>query len=244
MDASVKIEKPFPTYNGGKESDGTYQKIINIMPPHYMYVEPFVGNGAIFRRKKRSERTMLNDLDWRVTEKWKAILWADLNIWVSNSDVFDLIKMLADTEFMPGQKGLIYLDPPYPFETRSSKRNLYKHEFTAQDHIRLLADAGSLKNFMIIISSYPNDLYNEALKDWNCFEFESSTRHGMKTEKVWFNYDYPTELHDYSYLGDNFRERERIKGIIHRNVSKINKMPPVMKNYLFQELKMNFNDNI
>lgn len=30
-------------------------------------------------------------------------------------------------------------------------------------------------------------------------------------EWVWFNYPVPTALHDYSFLGADFRERERIK---------------------------------
>jgi hypothetical protein len=31
------------------------------------------------------------------------------------------------------------------------------------------------------------------------------------TEWVWMNFTEPLELHDYRYLGSNFRERERIK---------------------------------
>ena len=31
------------TYPGGKSSAGVYQKIINLMPPHEVYIEPFLG---------------------------------------------------------------------------------------------------------------------------------------------------------------------------------------------------------
>lgn len=33
----------------------------------------------------------------------------------------------------------------------------------------------------------------------------------MATEWLWMNYPRPVKLHDYRYLGDDFRERERIK---------------------------------
>lgn len=39
--------KPFETYFGGKAGSGTYQTIINQIPPHRVYIEPFVGGGAI-----------------------------------------------------------------------------------------------------------------------------------------------------------------------------------------------------
>lgn len=35
-----------PTYPGGKSGAGVYQTIINQMPPHQLYVEPFAG-GAV-----------------------------------------------------------------------------------------------------------------------------------------------------------------------------------------------------
>jgi site-specific DNA-adenine methylase len=36
-------------YPGGKNSDGTYQFIINHIPPHETYIEGFLGSGAIIR---------------------------------------------------------------------------------------------------------------------------------------------------------------------------------------------------
>ena len=40
------------TYPGGKGGDGVYQTIINLMPPHKIYIEPFLGAGAIMRAKR------------------------------------------------------------------------------------------------------------------------------------------------------------------------------------------------
>lgn len=35
------------SYFGGKAQDGVYQTIINQIPPHQIYIEPFLGGGAI-----------------------------------------------------------------------------------------------------------------------------------------------------------------------------------------------------
>src|SRR5579883_3303215 len=39
-------------YPGGKAGDGVFQRIINLMPPHQVYIEPFFGGGAIMRLKR------------------------------------------------------------------------------------------------------------------------------------------------------------------------------------------------
>jgi len=45
-----------------------------------------------------------------------------------------------------------------------------------------------------------------------------------REEWLWMNYPEPIALHDYSYLGDNFRERERIKRKVSRWKAKLEKM--------------------
>ncbi|OJZ01289.1 MAG: methyltransferase [Sphingobacterium sp. 40-24] len=47
------------TYYGGKQQ--LAKIIIPLMPPHYTYVEPFVGGGAIFWSKPKSEVEVIND---------------------------------------------------------------------------------------------------------------------------------------------------------------------------------------
>jgi hypothetical protein len=43
---------------GGKAGAGVYQRIINQIPPHDVYVEAFLGDGAILRRKKPARRNI------------------------------------------------------------------------------------------------------------------------------------------------------------------------------------------
>jgi hypothetical protein len=42
----------YMTYPGGKNGTGTFQKIINQMPPHDVYIEAFLGSGAVMRLKR------------------------------------------------------------------------------------------------------------------------------------------------------------------------------------------------
>ena len=41
-------------YLGSKNGPGVYQVIINLMPPHDLYVEPFFGSGSLMLKKPPS----------------------------------------------------------------------------------------------------------------------------------------------------------------------------------------------
>ncbi|MES9903124.1 MAG: DNA adenine methylase, partial [Sedimenticola sp.] len=82
---------------------------------------------------------------------------------------------------------LIYCDPPYLLETRTSKRR-YRHEYSRQDHLDLLDLLKSLP-CRVILSGYPSALYDSALEDWNRIELQAMTWGGPRTEKLWYNYE-------------------------------------------------------
>lgn len=232
------MNKPFKSYNGGKESDGTFQKIINLMPPHDIYIEAFLGNGAIFRNKKPAIISSIGiDLDTSVIDKWHKL--KNVSITLINADAISWLEIfspMADIFKRLGTSVLIYLDPPYPKECRRNQQDLYNHEMNPADHCNLLQVARSI-DANIVISSYPNELYNEQLKKWNTIEFQAMTRGGTATEKVWYNYPDPDELHDYRYIGNDYREREQLKGIVCRNVSKFKRLPAVQRNAIINELR-------
>ena len=50
-------------YPGGKAGAGVYQRIINQIPPHEVYVEPFLGDGAVLRRKRPAARSVGIEID-------------------------------------------------------------------------------------------------------------------------------------------------------------------------------------
>ncbi len=227
--------KPYQSYFGGKGSSGTFQTIINVIRPHNVYIEPYLGNGSIFSNKRKSEYSYLNDISKGVCEKWHEILESKCNL--RNLDAMEYLKILKFRTCF--QTTCLYLDPPYPIETRKS-RHRYEHEMTAIQHLELLRYIQELK-CDVLISTYPNEMYANELKDWYLIEFESVTRSGKKAiEHLYLNYNPEeiTELHDYRYYGKNFRDRERIKRIAKNLESKINFMPNLERNAIFSMIKL------
>jgi hypothetical protein len=109
-------------------------------------------------------------------------------------------------------------------ETRKQKRNLYRYEMSRADHERLLSILLWLP-CKVMVSGYWSRLYADYLSSWHTATFEATTRGGSPaTEWVWMNYPPPVALHDYRYLGDGFRERERIKRKKKRWVEKLRRM--------------------
>ena len=84
-----------------------------------------------------------------------------------------------------GQDCLIYADPPYMLSTRGDR--LYAHEMSDQDHIELLA-ALELHPGPVLLSGYPNRLYEERLGHWQRVERSSRNQaNTVTTEVLWLN---------------------------------------------------------
>ena len=65
--------KIYKTYLGGKGSPGTYQSIINEIPPHKTLLVPFLGNCAIVRKIKPALLSVLIDCNPTVIEEWSKV---------------------------------------------------------------------------------------------------------------------------------------------------------------------------
>jgi len=141
----------------------------------------------------------------------------------------DGIEWLENQTFQGDE--LVYCDPPYLPTTRPAGRKLYKHEMTNADHRRLLRAIRDLP-CMVMISGYWSQMYAHALKNWNVTSYEAMTRGGPAVEYLWFNFPPPVALHDYRYLGANFRERERIKRQKRRWTARLLRMPPLQRQAL------------
>jgi DNA adenine methylase len=246
-------------YPGGKNGSGVYQAIINQMPPHKVYIEPFLGGGAILRLKRPAELNMGIDLDPEVIRHWSAsplpanleprqIERADPN--AKSGEVGSKIATLDDVagelsisseggryrffcrdaiaylrEQRCGPDTLIYCDPPYLHSTRPESTDLYRFEMTDAQHVELLEVLSRIPA-MVMISGYHSRLYSHKLAKWRVFAINTVNRQGHhRTEYVWANFPEPTALHDYRYLGSNFRQRERINRKKKRWVAKLQKMP-------------------
>jgi DNA adenine methylase len=252
------------SYPGGKNGAGVYQTIINLIPPHPVYIEPFLGGGAILRLKQPAALNIGIDLDAAAIAKCSEAISGS-----HHAGSGEAIRSKASTVKTGGRrpqrilspktaitdrqfrflcedgisflksypfKGdeLVYCDPPYMMETRT--RPLYKFEMTAFDHIHLLYALLKLK-CRVLISGYWTEFYAHRLREWNSIQFEAMTRGGhTATEYLWFNFPAPVALHDYRYLGANFRERERIKRKKLRWVNRLKRMPVLEKRCLLDAI--------
>ena len=224
-------------YDGGKNGSGTYQQIINYMPLHTWYCELFLGSGAIFRRKRTADNNILMDMDKSIIQQFKDHYpGTNNNIMVGNAiDFLYYAAPALNYLHSIGQPVLIYLDPPYPFDTRQSKKPLYKFEMDDQAHKKLLVAAGNL-NCYVMISSYKNKMYDRYLTGWNVHQFNSVTRTGIRKECIYMNYTKPTVLHDYQYLGADYRERVVVKGAKKRMINKFKRMDPTHRNDMLTDI--------
>jgi DNA adenine methylase len=76
---------------------------------------------------------------------------------------------------------LIYCDPPYLHETRTT-RDAYTHEMTAAGHRRLLGMLRECES-KIFISGYRSFLYDEILAGWTRHEFSIANHSGQGKQK-------------------------------------------------------------
>jgi len=200
------------TYKGGKAGAGVYQQIINQIPPHEVYIEPFLGGGAVLLAKKRAAASIAIDADGDVVSRFEGIANCSGDTMPGVTFINgDAISYLQNRRY--DHVTFVYCDPPYLFDVRSSRRRIYAHEFGEREqHEKLLAVLKSLP-CMVAISGYWSSLYESSLpaaEGWRSISFNAKTRAGVAREWLWMNYPEPVRLHDYRYLGDNFREREKI----------------------------------
>lgn len=215
----------FAGYPGGKNGSGTYQKIINLMPPHYTYVEAFLGGGAIMRAKKPAQINIGIDADRAVVQRWRL----DPPAGVSHLSVLqaDAVGWLDDQRADLDQSALVYCDPPYLMSTRASQRKFYEVEMAEEHEHQALLDVLLGLRCMVMISGYWSELYAERLAGWRVYTYKAMTRGGrLADEYVWMNFPEPFRLHDYRYLGDTYREREVIKRQKERWLERLRKMSP------------------
>jgi len=187
------------SYFGSKATSGLCQPIIAMMPPHDTYIETHLGGGAIMRRKPPSLHNIAIDLDQ------ESISAFDCGYPVEK--IHGCAHQFLST-YNYGGRELVYCDPPYLHQTRSSTRR-YRFDYQEQNHVELLKILKRLP-CSVILSGYPSTLYDEQLTDWNTIELQVMNQSGVRTEKLWFNFT-TDRVHWCRYAGKNFTDRQRIK---------------------------------
>lgn len=100
---------------------------------------------------------------------------------IENQDAMKLIERYNRSNV------LMYIDPPYVLSTRSNR--IYKHEYTDDDHYKLLK---LLKESQakILISGYEHYIYDLELSDWHKYQVETTVEGGKESmETLWMNYE-------------------------------------------------------
>lgn len=216
-------------YLGAKSGAGVYQAIIALMPPHDTYVEPFVGSGAILTRKAPAFQSIILDKDpaavGQLAHHPRTTALAGCGL-----------AYLAAMDLRRRGRVLVYADPPYLHSTRSSEAR-YAYEFTEADHVEL---AGILKHLAaagaaVILSGYPSPLYDRLYAGWVTREFQAMTRGGVRTEKLWLNYE-PDAVHWATFAGRDFTDRQRIKRKAARWARMFAALPPAERQAILAAL--------
>ena len=116
---------PTVTYAGGKNGACVYQRIINQMPPHDIYIEAFLGSGTIMRKKRPAGRNIGIDRSAQAIDLCRD-LSSDL---ASQLQLIhgDALKLLAPSDLalpsnqtgaesfanlLKSSRTLVYVDPP------------------------------------------------------------------------------------------------------------------------------------
>ena len=202
-------------YPGGKGK--SYQHIINTLPPHAIYIEPFLGAGSVLRHKRPAKSNVAIDRDPRVIE-----LWHSKHPTLANYLEADALDYLASQKFRGDE--VLYCDPPYLPSTRIRDR-VYVYDLTEDDHVRLLRILVSLP-CRVLISGYDSELYRDQLKGWTTKTYHTKAHDRRREEKLWFNFPEPTQLHDGRYLGADFRQRQVVRRRLDRLKSRIASLDP------------------
>ncbi|WP_413740818.1 DNA adenine methylase [Sodalis sp. RH18] len=212
-------------YLGSKGGSGVYQKIISMMPRHRIYIEAFLGEGAIIRNKPPAEKNIGFDLNPRALGFVNdAMRQAGIDFVGWGCDCMAMLRGWKQEALFNWQDVLIYADPPYLLETRTGTAR-YQHEYTVPQHHAMIDTLRALPSAKVMISGYRSDLYDSLLSDWRREDFQAMTRGGVRTESVWLNFDESTPAYSHSFAGRDYKERQRIKRKAERWAEKYRNLP-------------------
>ena len=134
-------------------------------------------------RRKQNEQV---SAWWNCIEGLPAVHARLRRVLILNQDALNVIRT------QDGEKTLFYLDPPYVPRSRATLGN-YAHEMTEDDHRAMLETITKCRG-KVILSGYPNPLYDGELHDWNRHEIaidnkaaSGKTKRKM-TEVLWMNF--------------------------------------------------------
>lgn len=139
----------------------------------------YVGCKGNWRRENKKQRSLVSNIKFENLVEASERL---RKVQIENRDAFRLIRE------MDAPDTLFYLDPPYVFSTRTTKK-AYSHEMTDEKHREFAELLYGLKGF-VVLSGYPSRIYEELFESrgWQRVETEAVVMGGgKKTECLWLS---------------------------------------------------------
>lgn len=226
-------------YRGNKGVQGLYQFIINRIPACDTFYEAFAGSAMITEKVFGTAGTDNNDCMIRnngsrvrpvINDCSGSLCLALREKFPHPTVIYNLPAVqLLSTLVARDKTAFVYCDPPYLISTRGSSRRIYKHEMSEADHIAFLSMVHTAA-FNCMISHYDCKLYNRFLKNWNKEKFLVSYHGKVVEECIYYNYNKPSKLLTYKYVGSDCWDRQRVTRKINRLVTKLNELPELERN--------------
>jgi DNA adenine methylase len=158
-------------------------------------IRPFDDNPSFRRQPKLSrgkngdrppmvqaaKEFMRTDHLWYVADRMRGVT-------IENMDALDFLERYDYAEV------LHYVDPPYPFSTRTQLKH-YEYEMSEDDHRALAAVLHSLEG-MVLLSGYDCPLYDELYPDWRRLDRTARIDGGgSAVESLWLSPRVVERLH-------------------------------------------------
>lgn len=232
---------PLNRYPGGKGGAGVYQAIINCIPRHSIYVEPFAGSAAIYRRKKPApEASCLVELNPAIADRLRHSLKGPSTTVICGDGIRYMRVVVGLVDRLSGW--FFYIDPPYLHSTRRDLDLYGDFELTDDQHRELLASllpALSAAGALWALSGYRSPMYDAAAASsgWHRTDYRAMTRRGPVIESLWTNFE-PGELvpAELTFTGATYRERERIKRKASRWAMKYSQLPMLERRFILEAM--------
>lgn len=153
-----------------------------------LVIRSFMGFGSNGHNKKTGFRSNSNRSGTTPARDWAnypdaliAIISRLQGVVVENRDALEVMQA-HDSEAT-----LHYVDPPYVTSTRTDDGADYAVEMNDQDHENLCAFLANLEG-MVVLSGYPNDIYDSLLAGWQKVERAAFADNAKpRTECLWIN---------------------------------------------------------
>lgn len=145
----------------------------------------FKDFATLSRNRTRRQMNEQTSAWWNCVEGLPAVSARLRRVVILNEPALDVIQR------EDGEKTLFYCDPPYLHETRAATGN-YQHEMTESDHRELLTVIKRCQG-KVMLSGYPNPLYDGELAGWSRQDFYIDNKASggsvkrQMTESVWMN---------------------------------------------------------